>query len=274
MNDHPQKFIFLLRKLRELSAAAGIPKILSRLLRSLVKRLVRYGPSRVNGFTFSVYGVWLCDNWEDATFRFCATGAYGFYYADWLQNVDQCTFIDIGANVGLYSLLAGRNPNIRQIYAFEPQPEIFKLLNINLEKNQVERATVFSHAISDITEESDLQIKEGHSGAATLRDNTVSEKTFVRRIRISKVDHAFLDENIKIEPAEKICLKIDTEGHEEPVLLELMKTRFWKNVSNIFYEVDERYINQERILNMLSKEGFSIIYKNGEKPHYDLMLER
>ena len=246
----------------------------SRLLRSLIKRLVRFGPTRVNNFTYSIYGVWLYDKWEDATFRFCATGAYGFFYSDWLSRIEKCTFIDIGANLGLYSLLAAKNPAVHKIYAFEPQPEIYNSLTINLGKNQANRVTAFPHAISNTTEESELQIKEGHSGAATLRDHVVSEKTFVKRIKISKVDHSFLDEKIIIDPEEKICIKIDTEGHEEQVLRELMKTKFWRNVTNIFYEVDERYIDQQKILHLLQEHGFSIIYKNGEQPHYDLMLER
>ena len=48
------------------------------------------------------------------------------------------TFIDVGANCGLYSLLGPLwNPNL-QVIAFEPVPEIFEKLERNVRLNQLE----------------------------------------------------------------------------------------------------------------------------------------
>jgi FkbM family methyltransferase len=212
--------------------------------------------------------------WADATFRFCASGAYGFFYSDWLKAIGNCVFVDVGANLGIYSLVASKNPNIKKIYAFEPQPDIFKCLNINLKKNLSARVIAFPCAISEVTEESELRIKDGHSGTATLRMGTLQESDFSGAIKIKKVNYEFLDLEIMVDRDEKIAVKIDTEGHEEQVLAELMKTKFWGQVFNVFYEVDERYVNQEKILNMLHEKGFSVIRKIGKSPHYDLMLEK
>jgi FkbM family methyltransferase len=256
------------------SSYPAIPRGISKLIRSIVKKIVKFGPLRHDGYTLSLYGVWLIDWWDDATFRFCANASYGFFYSDWIEEIDECIFIDIGANQGLYSLIAEKNPGITKIYAFEPQPDIFVKLMKNIERNEAERIEAFPYAISNVAEDREMQIKEGHSGAGTLRETSVPEEKFGHSIRITTVGGDFLDSSIKIAGNTKIAIKIDTEGHEAEVLTELMKSVLWDRVFNIFYEVDERYIDNVKILDSLKGYGFSIIYQNGKKPHYDLMLQR
>ena len=59
-----------------------------------------------------------------------------------------------------------------------------------------------------------MQIKDGHSGAATIRDISSSADKFSRSIRISSVCKDFLDATIDVPNQTKIVVKIDTEGHE------------------------------------------------------------
>ena len=129
------KLIIFLKYFLVLSQSAGIPRIVKRFAKSIVKKIVKFGLLRQSGYTLSVYGVWLLDQWNDATFRFCASGFYGFFYSDWVGRLDECVFIDIGSNQGLYALIAAKNPNIKKIYAFEPQPEIFSVLEKNIKRN-------------------------------------------------------------------------------------------------------------------------------------------
>jgi hypothetical protein len=61
----------------------------------------------------SRYGVKLQGNWEDLTFLFCVQGAYGYYLSELLRTAqDAFVFIDIGANQGLYSILASKNKDV------------------------------------------------------------------------------------------------------------------------------------------------------------------
>lgn len=274
MNSLEIKFASFVRELQEFALHKTTSRLISKIIRSLVKRLVRYGPLKKNGFTYSLYGVWLLDNWEDATFRFCVNGSYGFFYSDWLSGAEHDAFIDIGANLGLYTLIAAQNARMKKIYCFEPQPKIYETLIKNIEKNFADQVTALPYAISAHTEKSALQIKAGHSGAATLRSRSISEKKFLQKIEISTINHQFLDDTFNIPPDANIAVKIDTEGHEEQVLSELRKTRFWKQISNIYYEIDERYIDHERIMQTLISDGFTVTHKNGNSPHYDLMIER
>lgn len=264
----------VLSQLARIADKPSMPRMASRLIRSLIKRTLKFGGFSENGFTHSVYGVWLADQWSDATFRLCAAGSYGFFYADWLSRLKTGTFIDIGANQGLYSLLAGRNRDIRKIYAFEPQPNVFARLRKNIDKNGFANIESFPFAISSKAGKSLIYVPEGHSGAATLSDRDIGA-TSRDSVSIESVDQSFLDNQIRIDTDDRIAIKIDTEGHEEEVIGVLRKSRLWDRVFNIFYEVDERYLkNHQQLLDSLLSEGFSLVYKNGSGQHYDLMLQR
>lgn len=269
-----EDFRIFLTHLLKIVGRRWLPRAVSRIAKSLIKKAVKYGPLRKDGYTQSLYGVWLKDQWADATFRFCATASYGFFYSNWIENTNGSIFIDVGSNQGLYSLIAAKNPAITSVYAFEPQPNIFENFKKNIERNSAQKIQAFPYAISGKSEEREMHIKEGHSGAGTLREEAIPESKFGRSIRIVTVDKSFLDSNIQVQSTAKIAVKIDTEGHEAQVLQELMSSKLWGNVFNIFYEVDERYIDNVEILDRLKADGFEVIYQNGSKPHYDLMLEK
>ena len=49
---------------------------------------------------------------------------------DGLSEKKNFDIIDIGANIGIYSIYAGLNPNLN-IYAFEPASNNFNLIKLN-----------------------------------------------------------------------------------------------------------------------------------------------
>jgi len=90
----------------------------------------------VGDFLFSIYRVKLRINWEDVTFRFCASWDYGAYFSKFLLKiVYNSSFIDIAANLGPYCLIASQNKcdaiYVKNIYAFEPNPMIYEFLITN-----------------------------------------------------------------------------------------------------------------------------------------------
>ena len=79
------------------------------------------------------------------------------------------TFIDIGANVGLYSLfVAARGGPRTRILAIEPQPGIVERLRFNLEANAGFEFTVLPIAVADREGEIDLVIDPRDSGGTHL----------------------------------------------------------------------------------------------------------
>src|SRR5262245_26191313 len=84
----------------------------------------------------SVYGPRLNRRPNDATFQFCVDGTYGFFFSDFVSRFPQrFRFLDIGANIGLYSLIAAANPRCEQCFSFEPNPVVYRSLLANIVLN-------------------------------------------------------------------------------------------------------------------------------------------
>ncbi|TXI38472.1 MAG: FkbM family methyltransferase [Methylophilus methylotrophus] len=221
----------------------------------------------------SVYGVWLKNRSGDLTWKFAVQGKYGFYYSDWLKKQQASIFIDIGANIGLYSLIAGTNHNFKAIYSFEPHPDTYQYLTDNIKINQVNNCIPYKLAISHKSEKQTIHVKPNHSGVATLRDVKSSEG-YQSSIEIECIDEIKLDTLIHNPNNLPITIKIDVEGFELVVLQTLIKTSFWRNVKSIYYEVDESYLDYKKVESLLLSEGFIFEAKNGSGEHYDLMFAR
>lgn len=221
----------------------------------------------------SVYGVWLKNRLGDLTWKFAVQGKYGFFYSNWLKKQEKSIFIDIGANIGLYSLIAGTNPNIKAIYSFEPHPETYQYLTDNIKINQVSYCTPYKLAISHKCEKQTIHVKPNHSGVATLRDVKSSEG-YQSSIEIECIDAVELNNLIHNPNNLPITIKIDVEGFELVVLQTLMKTSFWPHVKSIYYEVDESYLDYKKVEGLLLNEGFTFEAKNGSGEHYDLLYKR
>jgi FkbM family methyltransferase len=233
-------------------------------------------------FGRSRYGVWLQKNPQDLTYRFCISGAYGDYLATVLREGSYEAFFDIGANQGLYSLIAARNPRIGQVYAFEPNPEVFKFLSANIERNRSRNIDSFPVGLGDTAATMILTVVKNHSGAGTLRnalgapshpDRLESFRNVAVRIETS----TFLNENIaEIKKPGQVFCKIDTEGYEPLVLQALRNSHHWPRVSDIFLEADEDFYDVRNVLETLEHDGFGEVFRNGSvrARHYDVHLHR
>ena len=92
--------------------------------------------------------------------------------------------LDIGANVGWYSLLLSRLAGARSIdiFAFEPDPTNFALLHDNIGRNQARHVTAVEHAVADTPGTRPLyQFRESNRGRHSLlainHGNTVDVET-------------------------------------------------------------------------------------------------
>lgn len=224
-------------------------------------------------YTLSTYGVWLKNRKGDLTWKFAVQGKYGFFYADWLKAQKESILIDIGANIGLYSLIASANSNFKAIYSFEPHPETYQFLVDNIHVNQAKQCIPYKLAISDKCEKHIIHVKPNHSGVATLREVKTTEG-YQSSIEIECVDAVTLNTLIQNPDNLPISIKIDVEGFELVVIQTLIKTNFWPRIANIYYEVDENYLDYKKVEAILLAEGFRFEAKNGDGVHYDLLFVR
>jgi FkbM family methyltransferase len=112
-------------------------------------------------------------------------------------------FYDIGANVGLYSLLAGRLVTPGKVYAFEPLPRNVWYLRRHLNLNRARSVEVFELAISD--QVGTAFFKETMD---SLMGHLGQEGTFA--VRTATLDSLLLEKTI----SPPNVIKMDIEGAE------------------------------------------------------------
>lgn len=222
-------------------------------------------------FIQSSHGVWLKKNWMDATFNFCYRGSYSPLLTDYLSSqIRQFAFVDIGANQGLYSLIAAQSEYCVQVLAFEPVCKTFALLEQNIQANpHAEKISAFRLAVSDREGSQAISLKIGHSGAATLRP---THSPLFHRAETVHTAGAKIVAELKPDLAE--IIKIDVEGHEEVVLTTLGEAAYLDTARAIFYEVDARWSNADRLKQILLGYGFTSFLQSSAGKHYDVLATR
>jgi FkbM family methyltransferase len=143
----------------------------------------------------------------------------------WLEKCaarDYETVIDIGANVGLYSLFLNalsKQPGscLKEIFAFEPRREAYRRLLMNVAANAAEKITAYPLAIGNAT---GLQLffePEGHlaNGSFSKEFASIFSDVVLERpvIVFDAKDLEFL-----FRKSKKILLKIDAENYEPQLL--------------------------------------------------------
>jgi FkbM family methyltransferase len=120
-------------------------------------------------------------------------------------------FIDVGANIGLYTCVLGRARAARRLLAFEPDGRNFARLSENIARN----------GLADIVDARPVAIGAA-KGIASLIPGTAGNSGLTKlgdagRPQALSVDVVALDDELNVRNS-MICIKIDVEGHELEVL--------------------------------------------------------
>jgi FkbM family methyltransferase len=132
--------------------------------------------------------------------------------------------VDIGANVGYFSVLAGwRATPGGQIWVFEPNPNLVSILSDNLCINGFKgMMKLHRKALSDRSGTTQMRIFPGYEATSSIRE--MSEE-FIRRTadetgresHLIDVELATLDD-LMCDVLEIHVMKIDAEGHEPAIM--------------------------------------------------------
>jgi FkbM family methyltransferase len=219
----------------------------------------------------TAYGVRMIPNWNDRTYAYCHYGTYGPYLADLILAVDQpFLFLDIGANQGLFSLIAARNPLCEAIVALEPVPETHTRLLRNLAMNGLgRRAQALPFGLSDRAGTYPIACRRGHSGVATLEGHLARREPDAISLAVEMRTVAGL---VPYLPSDlPIFVKIDVEGHEAQVITQLLSSQLSARIMAIFYEHDDHWSDSAAIATLLGQSGFAINRQYGRGRHYDVL---
>jgi len=127
-------------------------------------------------------------------------------------------FIDIGANVGLFSfLVASRAGEIAKIVAIEPEPENLKRLHFNIAANADIPIQVLPLALGESAGTVVLNVGEHDRGGTHVRPVTAEDRA---DNTVTKVECRTLLEVLRQKGITSIdALKIDVEGAEDRILI-------------------------------------------------------
>jgi FkbM family methyltransferase len=145
------------------------------------------------------------------------------------------TFVDIGANVGLFSIPAAKKVQHGKVYAFEPATWTFERLTKNAHLNNVRNLVPLRSAVGDYTGEAILQINApGKDGLNTIGKaaHEDSEVVNTESVPITSLDEFLFENSI----AHVDAMKIDVEGAELFVLRGAAKLLGRPDAPLILYE--------------------------------------
>jgi FkbM family methyltransferase len=181
--------------------------------------------------------------------------------ATWAHSYAPVQFIDIGANIGAYSIFLADHEAVNSIQAFEPDPKNFAHLIANVHLNDMaDKITAHNIALSSRNGTADFFLarriadnEEGkfNTGTSSLDFESNRHEQSNRVSVATRTADDFLKFSNK-----NLLIKIDVEGHEYDVL-KGMKQTFAANNCLILIEVWRQYEDKvQRVESIMQELGY------------------
>lgn len=168
--------------------------------------------------------------------------------------------LDIGANVGMYTIWAAKVRRVR-VYAFEPEAQNFALLNRNITANALgDRVIAYCAALSDENRFSLLHLSglwvggSCHTFGENLDPNLRERKPVFAQGCVSTTLDALVAGGVVPFPTH---IKIDVDGIEHKVLAGCRGTLQDTRVKSILVEINTNLAEHRQIVDDLIGLGFS-----------------
>jgi FkbM family methyltransferase len=120
--------------------------------------------------------------------------------------------LDIGANLGSFTVWLHRTVGVRESFCFEPEPDSFRLLNFNLALNDCAMAKTLEFAIGGKSRTAKIALKENSPGGTSLYAD-YSANPAAKEIRV-----VALEDWLRGVEGNFDLLKLDCEGSEWEIL--------------------------------------------------------
>jgi FkbM family methyltransferase len=169
-------------------------------------------------------------------------------------------FLDVGANVGMYSVFAAVVPGAR-VFAFEPESQNYALLCKNIVQNDLsERVVAFSAALSDEEKFDKIHLSDFRVGGSCHSfgqavDFNLQETSFkfVQGCYSTTIDK-LVEGGVMPVPAN---IKIDVDGFEHKVVAGARETLKDLAVRSLLIEINPKLDEHQWIISHLESLCFS-----------------
>ena len=175
-------------------------------------------------------------------------------------------FIDVGANIGIYSIPAAIFHE-QEVIAIEPEPSNYAILNTNIQLNKIDKAKIRAAQLA-ISTKYDSQIVDlflagnvpGSSGHQIvnnqdtllnpLQKDRPSTYAYCRSLKSIVQSHK--------KPGQEINIKIDVDGIEADVCESLFEENLLNSISSMQIELAPNLIKEHKsLINNLHEKGFT-----------------
>ena len=168
--------------------------------------------------------------------------------------------IDVGAHIGLFSLLASKSCFAGKIFSYEPINENFEMLMQNIKSNKLKNIVPFNLAVSKNTSNVKLFLDKDESAHSIFQKNT--SYVTVESISLQKI---FDDNDINF------CkiLKLDCEGAEYEII-DSLPDKYFEKIQNMIIEyhlADSKPELGKDLISKIKNAGFQITIR----PHHNDM---
>jgi hypothetical protein len=232
----------------------------------IIRSIITNHSIEKKGYVLSNYGVWMLSNYSDKTFKLSIMGYRNNLEKILLSINQQLTFIDIGANQGVFSLVAATNKNFVEIHAFEPNLKLISYLESNFYINKVNNFFIHKVAIGPQSANIGFFVPENHSGNGRI----TSEKS---NMHVNCVNRDYLNK-VFTQSNSLYFIKIDVEGSEYKVLNELFNSSINLYVNYIFIEINTKFSEEDILIKTLRSNDFYEVSRSGNRITYDALYAR
>lgn len=179
----------------------------------------------------------------------------------WIEQMEPgSTLVDIGANVGMYSVFSAIVRTVK-VFAFEPESQNYALLNANIADNGLsEQVLAFPLALSDSMQLDRLYLSEFsgggscHSFAEKVGFDLKPRKAAFAQGAFSVTLDQLVDSGAIPVPD---YIKLDVDGIEHKVLAGARKTLANVGVKGLIVELNTHLEEHNAVIEMLQSVGFT-----------------
>jgi FkbM family methyltransferase len=176
------------------------------------------------------------------------------YTPSFLQVKPSDVVLDIGANIGVFSLYAAKC-GASLVYSLEPLYQNTALISKNFKINKLKEPIIIRKAVSDTNGVSDFYLGDLDSHGRLLENDYKTEINNKKKVKTIKLTEIFARYDIKRID----FLKIDCEGGEGNIIQSL-SGKDWSKISKISleYHDDVSTLSHQKIIELLERAHFKV----------------